>query len=498
MQKIIVHSHLVFSCFFSGPFALKIIVKMIEHLVRLQSHAMRDEVPYPAERIAKFEANMQKSPEANIQKSPEVDHQNLMAVASVSNEEAPPQIFKLDIDCFEEIFDWLSLKDLLVLRRTCKRFKRLVNYYIKFFYPAFKLGRGKMKLHRHSIDQLRRVDAISAKSVNQITLWGKNLTEAQINDIKGILSHVKVLDILNWQIGAEFYESFLKFCPNVTHLTVGEIYHKNLIVRDNRWLHHEYPNLKYIEFNDCYDIPRENAEVKTFLELNPNIRTFATKFDFLLANRRWLIGSSVQFDVLRLEGTCGNHGMDQIFDLVKTLYDQGFYKRLHFHCFDTKPNVFWNQITTLPAVEALRLAEMCIPITISPLMNCAKEVHFNYFGYCEHPERLASFLSNVDCVHVEVTKSTDLLRFVRHSPRVREFHFNIILGVGGSENGAIIDVVALNREREQLAGARKQTIYVPEAHFLATKWTGMPTNGSLVQLKRNEACRQEHAFNIEY
>lgn len=43
--------------------------------------------------------------------------QGQSAVGGTLSEDPQAKIFKLDIDCFEELFEWLSLKDLLVLRQ---------------------------------------------------------------------------------------------------------------------------------------------------------------------------------------------------------------------------------------------------------------------------------------------------------------------------------------------------------------------------------------------
>lgn len=51
--------------------------------------------------------------------------------------------------------------------------------------------------------------------------------------------------------------------------------------------------------------------------------------------------------------------------------------------------------------------------------------------------------------------------------------------------------MSLNREREQLLGARKLIIYVPEDIFLATKWStnNGDINLSLVELRRIDSCK---------
>lgn len=73
--------------------------------------------------------------------------QDQLTVAGTSNEESSPQIFKLDIDCIGELFEWLPLRSLLILRQTCHRFKQLVDYYIGEYYPGFNLGYGKILIN---------------------------------------------------------------------------------------------------------------------------------------------------------------------------------------------------------------------------------------------------------------------------------------------------------------------------------------------------------------
>lgn len=99
-------------------------------------------------------------------------------------------------------------------------------------------------------------------------------------------------------------------------------------------------------------------------------------------------------------------------------------------------------------------------------------------------------MMNVERVCLSLCNLTDILAFVRHSAKVREIRVDNTLG---GENGTI-DVDAMNKEREQLVGACKQTVYVEEDEALKTKWAGLPIKCSLIQLKRVEACKWEPQF----
>lgn len=146
--------------------------------------------------------------EVDMQEPTTSESQGQLAVAGTSYREPQAQIFKLDIDCFEELFEWLSLKDLLVLRKTSKRFKRLVDYFIKEYCPGFKLGHGKVAINNSiNLNYFRHLDPDLAKLIKKIKFHlFFPLSDAEINDFKGILSGIEVIEMQVWLIEGDFYE----------------------------------------------------------------------------------------------------------------------------------------------------------------------------------------------------------------------------------------------------------------------------------------------------
>lgn len=57
--------------------------------------------------------------------------QSQVASASTSSIEITPNIFKLDIDCFDEIFEYLSIKDLHSFGQTCRAMHKVAGEYFK-------------------------------------------------------------------------------------------------------------------------------------------------------------------------------------------------------------------------------------------------------------------------------------------------------------------------------------------------------------------------------
>ena len=50
---------------------------------------------------------------------------------NVQKEELPSPIFKLNAICCDDLFDWVSVKDLHSLGQTCHRMQQLTGYYFR-------------------------------------------------------------------------------------------------------------------------------------------------------------------------------------------------------------------------------------------------------------------------------------------------------------------------------------------------------------------------------
>lgn len=410
---------------------------------------------------------------------------------------SPCDLFKLNIDCCEELFVWLSLNDLLALRRTCKRFRKIVDYYIKQFLPAFQLGHGKLQIHDTDFAALCRLDPISIKMIKQISFCTEKITANQIRDIKTILSSVEMIEISSWQIDGEFHSEFLQFCTNLKHLCVWNINGNKIVGSDNGWLLRRYPNLEQIELDDSDAggaiYGREVTELKTFFELNPNIRSCTISTHFLWQKRKCLKNAKANLDLLRLYGDCDemNSKMEQFCTFLNELFEQGFYKRLHL--VDSIANA--NQICTLRACEMvyLEIKRLNDLVVMPPLAANIIELSFR-FGFPQM-EILSRNLNNVERICIASAKFADILPFIRKSAKIKTIKiYQLANGDDDHFKNNVIDVPALHKERKKLKVARKVTIYVEEPVYLATKWTISIANDSLVDIKRTEACKWTHKF----
>lgn len=80
------------------------------------------------------------------------------------------------------------------------------------------------------------------------------------------------------------------------------------------------------------------------------------------------------------------------------------------------------------------------------------------------------------------------------NPKPNIYNYNLlpIITIEWLEAGAhfipktkVVNLLALNREREQLPGAQKITLHVDEESYLATKWAFGETDLKFIRLKRN-------------
>lgn len=414
----------------------------------------------------------------------------------LSQSQPQPKILKLNIDCFEELFEWLALADLLRLRQTCKQFKKIVDSFIREYYPAIKLGVAKLCLLKNNLDEFRDFDSISIKMIKKITFIA-SLRNEQIENLKPILSNIETIEISSYGIEGDFYEQFLKFVPSINHLCIWNICGNHLIGSGNEWMLHRYPKIQHIELDDS-DIDGaiyggEIVELKTFFELNPNIRELNISVHFLWENRNWLKGANISLDILNLNGNCPemNPYMELFLGLLNELSTQGFFKRLHF----SESIKFAQRISesSFPIeILHLEISESNETIVLPPL-KMIKELSFRMSS--DALKALENNFNNIDRICMVYAEFADILPFIRFSKKIKQIevcHFGQTEEIHFKDD--IIDVIALNKERKKLKGAGKITIYVEEKVFLDTKLaTGIPVN-SLVQVKRSIARERKHCF----
>lgn len=449
-----------------------------------------------------------------------------------TNEGSPPKIFKLDIDCFEAVADYLSVKDLHALGQTCKRFQKMAGYVFKETYPAIRvkclidgiyINDGAVQLNGFcdyiqdltietgNMDCFRFIKSNSFSSIKRIRISEIYLTKKRIACIKHILDKSEIVEVRECEMAGEFHAKFLQFCTSMKHLAVrpkdGAGYDSDdeidfdgpgIVIGDNNdWMLRQYPMLEKFELTKtgCFSgTPR--PEFGTFLERNPNIRALATSADW-----HWSDAADLKLDVFAIDcnDDLESSLVSGILDNLVKMNEKGenFFERLHFYSYGITAEWHTCHIEKISKMEKLYMHSAWI----GPMeMENLKEVRLRGFkdilyDATDHAkEILVDGMVNLERVSFGGAGLVDILSFICGSRKLAKFRIESF-AEGALQNGAI-NLLAWNNQRKQLDGARKVTIYVDEEVYLATKWASHhgQTDFDFVELKRHASHDWNHLF----
>lgn len=239
-----------------------------------------------------------------------------MDLSAKSNNESLPHIFKLNTDCFNEIFEYLSLKELHSIAKTCKTLKIKAGEYYQQNYKAAKISVGMRNIHNFrqyiqyiicdyfyfskesfglpfvTLDSIIS-DFTSVKHL-QLSIINSNIFNSK--KLRKFLSKVEVLKLSGWRRGqSNFFVNLLKTCKNLKRFSLET----NLRGMNGEWLHKNYPKLEHIEL-----IQLDVCEVDdfiSFLDLNPQIQSFSTDSRWFLANKIKFLQVNLKLDELKIK-----------------------------------------------------------------------------------------------------------------------------------------------------------------------------------------------------
>lgn len=389
-------------------------------------------------------------------------------------------IFNLSVDCFEEVFEWLSLVDLKALRRTCKRFKTIVDYCIKANCPGLRIGHGIVEIFDWT-----KFQHIDCNCIKEVHFSNRCVFRGDFTEIKATLSQVEIVKIKKDQICGEFNSMFLKFCENLKYLSISNTYDHTIMGVDNRWLLLPYPTLEHIALiEDSSGFGQPIIELKSFFELNPNVQTFTTTAQFLQRNGDCLKQTNTKLDQLNV--FC-NKPLGELANLLNDLHRRQFYKRLHLS--GSSNTIATDDLISVKSLEKLDYAR--IDSLTLPHLRYLKEFSIRKIEKTANLISLAKNLMHVDRIYIEEASFKDITAFVCHSPKVKQITVNRLNG-GFNYNIRIIPFAEMNEERMKLAGSKKITIYIPDDFLLFIKGSGLKYDFTLIEFRRisSRECSQ--------
>ncbi|XP_031633930.1 uncharacterized protein LOC116347479 [Contarinia nasturtii] len=458
--------------------------------------------------------SVQSGPSAKKMKSNDEENNPAERAVVINVVQQLADIFKLNIDCFEEVFDYLSLKDLAAIGQTCKRMQQIAGHCFQLNYGAiqarfYECGFDckdvkidcfsnliqsvylRYKINYNIDERDERTDTGVKNAINnqtknfltpfkhftpikEITIGEVHLTMAWINEMEAILCKVESVTLESVIIGGENeLDAFIAACSHIKYLC--------LCVETNghQWMHRTYPTLEHIEldFFDWEEIPT----LITFLELNTTIKEFSFDPEHFWSNRELLKKSNIKLDTLVIHLDEHEVEFDLFCCLLNELFESGFYKKLHMFFY----RGFWmdqecvNELALVKGIVKFYAGTNSYGYNIGALRNL-EELRIFDCDIITDLKTLPQIFLKLKRIDLRHTSSDDILTFICHSKSLNKIKVR-----NYDEHGKILDLFALNKERAKLVGAHKITIYVEEDVYLATKWAMKQTDFSLIEMKRS-------------
>lgn len=412
---------------------------------------------------------------------------------SCTNESSPPKIFKLNVDCFENLFEWFSLSELLLFRSTCKRMKKVVDYYIKLNYPQLQY---LIVRNRRHLSNICDTQSNSFEWIKYLSIESVELNDININGIKPILNRLEGLKLQIVRINGDLYEMLLKYCPQLKHLNLLTNTTADMIIgTSNEWLCRQYPTLEHIEIHTVhYAFVVKNqqplpyiVELQHFFQLNPQIRIFSVDLDYLRLCERILLESNIQFDRLVIYVY---HYMQSICNFMNVLHEHGVYKQLHLYNNDVEfTHVVGYNFSTFNNLEKIHFHTLPVDFTTT-VVTSIKELSTRWFDIlADIPKIIVENFINLKCVDIEYAQLDDIRSFVCHAPKLKQIRAVSVL----DESLSIDSFIEMNEERKKLVRPCKVEIHIGEQLFLKFKWT-TKIKFSLIELKRGDAREMRRLF----
>lgn len=426
---------------------------------------------------------------------------------SISEPSNSPPCFKLIFDCWEYIFDCLSIGDVYSMAQTCKRMHRLAGnyhhecfdelnyemkgtyiqcsyphwYYLKpiFFQFVSKLQIGQHSKLNHPLDA-RAFTALKTLIYDNVTLNG-----AVIKGRQSLLRNVEHLHLISDMITGDIFKPIRTCCPKLTHLKV----HRCHIATANKLFLQHFPCLEHLEYvpgsSDC---DNRMDQLETFLKKHPNLKYITANFRFLWTHRDVFIEysntSNTQLEILNVffNVPLEHVPLDEFFEFIKQLFARGIYKSLHLSFDNWNVQLSYeslsNALATLPALQELSVLDHSI-LDVSRLTNLRV---FHMMGVkcsAKDAEILAKSLINLETLMLQYAPIDTIFPFIWHSKKLKKMITDYITSYDRA-----LDLIAFNQQRK-LANACKLSIHVQDRVYLPTRWKYENLNLSHVKVARS-------------
>lgn len=424
-------------------------------------------------------------------------------------------IFKLNLDCFEEAFDYSSVRDLISIGKTCKYLQNVAGHRFRRNYSNLRIKcrsdgvviatDADYSNINHFAEFIRgiRIDGaggllsildgnLNFRRLEQLQVYSLEMMSNEIDAMIGIWSKLKDLQMLKLRNLNGNYHVIIDHCVNLKRL---EVIWSGI---DYNWVVRRYPTLETLLL-----IPpacQSFDQLAELLMLNPNIRRFVTTPNCLMENRVAMkTTTDINLDDLAISFDFhANYSVATLCELLNELHERGVYKRVHLFFYEiTTQNTIY-QLTTVNGLDSLFIYKALVRFELPELRSLVELCVYKKSSKIDL-DHVLDELVNLKRIYFCFSHLDDIIPFIQRSASLERIRVDCLrYGPQFNENTKVIDLPTLNRLRQQLPGARKITFYVREDVYLATKWTLKTTDFPLICLKRNESFRWDNDFICDF
>lgn len=414
------------------------------------------------------------------------------------------KISGLNLNCWEEVLEWLTMEEMCTLGQTCKIMQRIVGLYLKermekWDWPLRITPAGidvndlnmnifaefvdKISCYDYPIESFQFIKSKLNKALKSISFIRVTFTPDKIECIKESLSEVEILHIQQGSIQFSLYENILKFCPKLKSLTL------HVFKAPSDWLLRKYPNLEELSIS----IKKEVKELKIFFALNPTIKRISIDDVTLILNWNTFITCGLKFDDLQLKLHQNYSKNPNYFSYFMSFREKVSYKRLSVEVSGSQHSLIGERLkpgqkdsSIFPEFTVLYIcyADKCNVLTLSQYVL----LNELYFTFCTgltiyEMEIVSKSLLNLEKVEFAFVSMNQIFPFVCHSVQLKNLKAQRMSDGIYCQNN-ILDLVALNNKRKKLKDAKKLVMMMEEKVFIPTKWANTKTDFSMVAIER--------------
>lgn len=430
------------------------------------------------------------------------------------------------VNCSDDLFDWLSLKELAALNSTCKILQELTSNYVQRKYPmkCMKIidGHDNNDVVYRSKDETMQAFAKNVrnlvvfpcsttfqylysqhnKQIVSLAFYDGRMMEDDMIYMEPLLENAEIIEIQYGSIGGEFYDTVLKYCHRMKQLVIKYGFDEcEKSGQPNQWVLKTYPTLEHFHWSTS----RLPDDLEILFQRNPNIRSFSAGVYTAMNVLQFLLRTAIAIDELHLEMILELHdyeekGMTMLQTSLNELYERGQFKELMLEFIFCR-QLLDNEWSKLPYLTGAHIDFQYQP-GASKALSMLTHLKLLVLGINTilspaKANTLSKNLTDLEQIYVQIDSVYAIIPFARSAVKLHKFYVYRMGHESGFQTKKIKQrfIHLLNEHRRKLTGACKLIIYLPDQAYVQVKCQSKDRlNQSHIEIKRSESHVVTHPF----